>query len=113
VKTVYIAGAYSDDNILGVFANMRNGMLMAVQVLKSGFAPFVPWFDYHFSLLADDITLDMYYNYSMTWLERADCVLVLDGWEKSKGTRAEIARAELLSKPIYYDFCSLVNKEAR
>ena len=113
MKTVYVAGAYSDNNVLGVFANMRNGMLMAAQVLKSGFAPFVPWFDYQFSLITDHVTLEMYYNYSMAWLEKADCVLVVEGWENSKGVKAEIARAEELGKPIYYDFISLVNKEKR
>jgi len=68
MKKVYVAGAFSGDNVLTILDNMRKGMRLATEVLLAGFAPFVPWFDYHFQLnLREGETLKVedYYNYSM------------------------------------------------
>lgn len=101
MKRVYVAGAYSADNVLKVFENMRAGMVLAREVLDAGYAPFVPWFDYHFSMIAPGMTLQQYYNYSMAWLEASDAMILVPGWETSNGTKAEIARARELKIPIY------------
>jgi nucleoside 2-deoxyribosyltransferase len=111
VKTVYVAGAYSSPDILGGFANMRKGILVSLDVLKAGMAPFVPWLDYQFALMADGVTLEMFYNYSMSWLERSDCVLIVEGWENSTGTKKEIERAHALGKPVYFSLSDLIANE--
>ena len=104
IKRVYIAGAYSADNVLKVLDNMRIGMRMGLRVLQEGYAPFVPWFDYHFSLMLreeETISIDDYYRYSMRWLEVSDAVLVLPNSENSKGTKTEIKRANELRIPVF------------
>ena len=98
---VYVAGAYSASNVIQVLANMRKGMKLSYDVLKAGFSPFCPWLDYHFSLIGA-VELEEYYRYSMSWLEVSDAVLLCEGWEESKGTLAEIARAKELNIPIYH-----------
>jgi hypothetical protein len=80
-------------------------MREATKVLLAGYAPFVPWFDFHFQLMlreGEHLTVTDYYKYSMAWLEKADLVLVLPHSEKSKGTQAEIKRARTLGIPIIY-----------
>jgi hypothetical protein len=37
----------------------------------------------------------------MAWLDVSDAVLLLDGWERSKGTLVEIDRAKELDIPIF------------
>jgi hypothetical protein len=37
----------------------------------------------------------------MAWLEVSDAVLLIEGWEKSKGTLAEIERAKALGIPVF------------
>lgn len=102
MRRVYVAGAYSAPNIIDVLANMKRGMDLSFQVLKAGFAPFVPWFDYHFSLIGH-VTYEEYLAYSMAWLEASSAVLVVpEGMEQSKGTQAEIARALRLGIPVFY-----------
>lgn len=104
MKCVYVAGSYSTDNVIKVLDNMRNGMRVSTQVLLAGFSPFSPWLDYHFSLMLrneEQLTVEDYYRYSMSWLERSDCVLVLPNSEHSKGTQAEIRRAQELGIPVY------------
>ena len=108
---VYVAGAYSDDNVLGVLNNMKRGMKAGTKVWRMGFAPFVPWFDYHLQLMTEDgdePTLNDYYEYGMAWLEASDLVYVVPKSEHSKGTQAEIARATELGIPVVYDINELM-----
>ena len=108
MKRVYVAGPYSADDVIGVFTNMRRGMRLAYLVLQAGFAPFVPWFDYQFSLMGP-VSLERYYQYSMPWLEASDAVIVQElGAAKSKGTQAEIARATELGIPVFYSLDELM-----
>ena len=98
---IYVAGAYSGPDVIAIRSNMRRGLQLAVKVLQAGFAPFAPWLDFEFGLLAD-IPLQDYYDYSMAWLEASDAVLVVPiGAETSKGTQAEIARAHQLGIPVF------------
>jgi hypothetical protein len=107
---VYIAGAYSADNVLGVLNNMRVGMRAGTKVLLAGFSPFVPWLDYHFQLMLrenEELEVEDYYRYSLAWLEVSEVVLVLPNSGKSKGTQAEIERAKELGIPIVYSMIGL------
>jgi hypothetical protein len=61
---VYVAGAYEATCACDVLDNMRRGMQLAYRVLEAGFAPFVPWFDYHFALIGP-MTRETYLEYSM------------------------------------------------
>ena len=99
---VYVAGKYSDSNIINCLNNMHDGMKASVEVLKLGYACFCPWLDYQFQFFDKTLVVEDYYRYSIAWLEVSDCMLVLPNFENSKGTLAEIKRAEELNIPIFY-----------
>ena len=109
MKRIYIAGPYSSDNVLGVLHNIRKGIEVATQVFKDGYAPFCPWLDFHYVLFdkQEALTVQDFYDYSIAWLEVSDAVLVLPGYENSKGTLAEIKRAGKLGIPVFYDYAEL------
>jgi hypothetical protein len=89
---------------------MRRGMRASVEVLLAGDAPFVPWHDYHFQLMlreGESLSVEDYYRYSMAWLEVSEALLVLPNSEHSKGTQAEIKRAEELGIPVFYSLGEL------
>jgi len=114
MKTVYVAGSYSADNVIKVLENMRNGMRTSTEVLLAGFAPFCPWLDYQFSLMlreGEKLKVEDYYEYSIAWLKKSDIMLVLPNSESSKGVQREIMIAEQLKIPIYYDLTKLVYEE--
>jgi len=113
MKRVYVAGAYSADNIIQVFTNMRLGIALSLRVLKAGFAPFCPWLDYQFAL-KEQMSLKEYYDYSMAWLEASDAVLVQTiGAEKSHGTLKEIRRARELNIPVFNSLENLCQWNSR
>ena len=116
MKCIYVAGAYSADNVISVLDNMRRGMRAATEVLLTGYSPFCPWIDFHFHLMLrepETLTVEDYYNYSMAWLERSDAMLVLPHSEHSKGTQAEIRRAQELQLPIYYSIKDIEEAKVR
>jgi hypothetical protein len=79
---------------------MRKGIELSRKVLDAGYAPFVPWLDYQFSLVSPGMTIDKYYRYSMTWLEVSDAMILVPGWENSRGVQNEILRAVELEIPV-------------
>ncbi|MGD8707124.1 MAG: DUF4406 domain-containing protein [Nitrosopumilaceae archaeon] len=105
---VYVAGAYSACNVLDVLKNIGKGEKLSLEVFKAGFCP---WHDKDFIIHDPDFeyTVDMFYNYSLAWLEVSDCVLLVPGWENSIGTKKEIEMAKELKLKIYYSLEDLKN----
>ena len=101
---VYIAGAYSADNVLAMLRNMREGMKLAERVFATGkAAPFVPWFDWQFEMFGDH-DVSTYYKYSLTWLVASDIMLIRRyASENSTGTQNEIEAANRYGVKIFYD----------
>ncbi len=113
---VYVAGAYSDDNVLGVLKNIGRGEYWASKLFQDGFAPFTPWHDKSFVITHWDtkFTVPMFYNYSMEWLRVSDVVFIVPNvegmkkWEDSSGTKAEIEEARRIGIPVVFDYDELL-----
>jgi len=100
---IYVAGPYSGGT-LQTLNNMRVGMRKATELMLKGFAPFCPWLDYHFTLMLrenESLTVEQYYAYSIAFMETCDAVLLVPGWENSKGTLKEIEIAEKVGIPVF------------
>jgi len=97
--------------------NMRDMMKTWDILVRNGFAPFNPALDFQ-QFFINNYPEGTMYRQSMAWLEVCDAVLVIGDWEKSSGTKAELARAEELGIPIYHSisgliFTKLMNKEIK
>lgn len=108
---VYVAGAYSADNVIDVLKNIGRGEKVCAKLFKAGFAPFCPWHDKTYVMEYPDhnFTVEQFYRYSVAWLEVSHALYVLPDSENSKGTQMEIDRAKKLGIPIFYDLESLIN----
>jgi len=104
MKRIYVAGPYSADNVLDVLRNIGRGQMVCAKLFFNGYAPFCPWHDktYCIDKFNETPTVDMFYKYSMAWLEVSDAVLVLPDSEGSKGTQFEIKRARELNIPVFF-----------
>lgn len=109
---IYVAGAYSANNIIEMFHNIGRGQDLSYCAFLAGFAPFVPWFDYPFTMkdhATKKIVVKDFYEYSLAWLEVCEAILVVrEGYEKSKGTMVEIKRAYELNIPVFFSVKELV-----
>lgn len=114
MKRVYVAGSYNGPNVIQVLDNMRIGMRAGLEVLQAGFAPFVPWFDFHFQLMlrpGESLSIKDYYDYSIAWLRVSDAIYVCNYREDSVGTKAEIEEAKRLNIPVYFTLRDLMDAE--
>ena len=109
MKRIYCAGPYSANNVLEVLQNIGRGEKIAAELFANGYAPFTPWHDkdFCFQLPDHEFTVKQFYDYSIAWLEVSDAVFLVPGWEKSKGTLAEIEIAQKMGIPIFVDFQGL------
>ncbi len=106
MKRIYIAGPYSSGNIIKILDNIREGIRLSTKVLLLGHSPFCPWLDFHFQLMlreGETLTVEDYYKYSIAWLRVSNAMLLVPGWQSSKGTKAEMEIADNMGIPIYYD----------
>ena len=105
---VYVAGKYSDDNVLDVLGNISKGIKICKDLFLMGYAPFCPWLDHQYVLQMNNdereaLTVKMFHDYSLAWLDASDCMLVLpERIENSNGVQAEIKRALEISIPVFY-----------
>lgn len=112
MKKVYVAGAISANNLEGGLRNLRQGILMGAELLKAGFAPFVPHLDFQYCLVQDErIPVETFYEYDLEWLKVCDYILVLPNSENSKGVKEEIETAERLGIKIFTSVVELMQYE--
>jgi len=114
IKYVYIAGAITpksstQNHALEYIENIELmfrawGILMA-----AGLYPFCPAFDLLGILsFPGKFTEEEIKKYSLGWLEKCDAIVLLPGWAKSSGARAEVKLAKKLGLKIFCNFQEVV-----
>jgi hypothetical protein len=114
MKKIYIAGAYSADNVMDVLTNMRKGMRLSTEAFLAGFAVFCPWLDHQFVWQlreGETLTIDNFYQYSLTWLSVSDAILLVPGYENSYGTQKELEKAKELGIPVFHTLQQLIDAD--
>lgn len=100
MKKVYIAGKLNDDAV-GYIKNCHKMIKVAKVVRDLGFAVYVPCIDFLEGLVDGNFDYPDYFENSQPWLMSSDAVLLVPGWEDSKGTAREIELAKSLGIPIF------------
>jgi len=106
---VYIAGPYrgkASHDAGGYFeidANINRARRAAAALARLGIPFFCPHLNSaHFEVIAPDVKPVYWLEADMIFVDLASVLWVLDGWRDSRGTRAEIARAEGNRQPVFF-----------
>ena len=103
MKKVYIAGALNSDAV-GYVKNLHRMIIWADKVRKLGFSVYVPGIDFLVGLVLGDYEYSDYFDNSQPWLDSADAVFLVPGWDNSRGTQREIERALSNNIPVFEFF---------
>lgn len=101
---VYIAGAMSSPDPVKFLENLRKGIRVSAEALVAGYSVFSPFIDFQMFLALqgdEHVSGDMIKLSSIEWMTVAEAVLLVPGWEHSKGTLKELEVAMALGIPIY------------
>lgn len=109
-KLIYIAGPYRAKTIHGVYQNVALARSAAEGLVIHGFYPLVPHLNTAFM---DGLNSDEFFLAgSLEMMLTADGVLMLPGWEKSEGAKAEYAAAMAEGIPVYLSVADVVAGKA-
>ena len=103
-RVVYVAGAYSADNVLDVLDNMRRGIEVSRELLEAGASVFCPFIDYQYFLAKNEISLETIQQHGRDFVTRCDAVVLTDNPknQRSKGTIKEIEAASAHDIPVFF-----------
>lgn len=96
----YIIGPYRAATREGISANIARARALAERLWAAGYAVFCPHLN---SAHMDGVAPDHWFlDGDMEWLQYAQIAFVLEGWEASEGSKAEIRECERLGIPVLY-----------
>lgn len=104
---VYVAGPFRAKTPWLIEQNVRRAEEMALEVWKLGAVAVVPhMLTRQFQdMLPDQVWLEGL----LSLMSTCDVVLVLPGWERSEGTKAEIVEAQRQTKHVFYSLKALAD----
>lgn len=102
---VYVAGPFRGPDHWAIAENIRSAERVAFKVWQAGAVALCPHLNTaHFQgALPDHMWLDG----DLALLELCDALILVPGWERSEGTKAEVAFATRHSIPVLFDIDSL------
>ena len=100
IKLAYLAGPYSANDDWTKQQHINRCWKAGFALNKRGIGHIGPHLNSQWMDAANDA--DFYYRLGERLLTACDGILMLDGWENSKGSRQELALANDLGLPVFY-----------
>ena len=99
MKVIYVAGRFSAPDQWQRARNVRAAESLAFAVAEAGAMPLNPLNNTHnfFGTLTDAF----WYEGTLELMRRCDAVILVPGWEGSKGVAAELAEARRRGLPVF------------
>lgn len=103
MKLAYTAGPYRAKTLNGIVKNIQCAENVMIDLLRLGYAVICP---HKNTALMDGVLGDddahLWLEMDLVMLERCDCIVMVPGWERSEGAKAEKHFAESKGIPVFY-----------
>ena len=97
---VYVAGRL-DGGAIYYIQNLHRMLIWGAELRRNGFSVLVPGLDLLLGLSAGNWEYEDYFDNSQPWLEVADVLFLVPGWEGSSGTLKELEMARKEGIPVF------------
>lgn len=88
MRVVYVAGKFTGKNSWEIHRNVFHAESLGMAVAEAGAMPLIP--HKNTSNFFGTMTEEFWYEGTMELLRRCDAMILVPGWETSKGTRDEV-----------------------
>jgi hypothetical protein len=107
----YIAGPFTATENCTVEQNIDNARRVASEIRSNGMAAIVP----HLESLGCEGSLDYrgWIDHGIALMRKCDCVVLLEGWEASKGAKREVEDAKWNNQPIFFSWAIRYTEEIK
>lgn len=107
---LYVAGAYSANNILDILKNIGRGRKACAEFFSLGFAPFCPWHDMDFIIMNPDhnFNIKQFRDYCLEYLTVSQVMFILPDSQDHEGVQDEIKLAKKLKIPVFETIFNLI-----
>jgi nucleoside 2-deoxyribosyltransferase len=96
---VYVAGPFTAPNAWEVHRNVCRAESLALAVAEAGAMPLCPHTNtQHFH---GTLPPAFWYDGTLELLRRCDAIILVPGWEASKGTQEEVVEAKRRGMPVF------------
>lgn len=99
IRIVYVAGRFSAPDQWQRARNVRAAENLAFAVAQAGAMPLNPLNNTH--NFFGTLTEEFWYAGTLELLRRCDAMILVPGWEDSKGVKAEVEEARKRGMPIF------------
>jgi nucleoside 2-deoxyribosyltransferase len=105
-KVLYISGPFGlipegYDELHGIRYNINEASRYALMAARNGWAPFCPHKNTSDFQHIEDINNESWMEICLTFVQKSDALLMIPGWERSKGAERERDLAIMLGIPVH------------
>ncbi len=101
MKVIYVAGKYRGASENEVYENIHHARTQALKLWHQNWCVICPHLNSSFMSCREDET--EYLDGGLELVRRSDAIYMLSGWQASVGACAELAEADRLGLPVYYE----------
>lgn len=99
---IYVAGPYRAATRAAIALNIMQARLLGIEAARRGWFPVIPHANTaHMEVDLPNLGDEFWLRGTMEMMERCDALVLVDGWENSVGTVAEVQRADQLHIPVF------------